>query len=132
MLPFCLTLCAGGAPVSSTTLWVGKIAATIEPRLMHALLGACGPLKEWKPATDAATGTIKGFGFATYQQAEGVLVALAVLNGLTIDGQALALKCNSVRSLFSLIHCFSIPGKQEAADVHPSFARLTWNAVYNK
>jgi len=62
---------------------------------MHQLLEACGDLKEWKPAIDPASGDIKGFGFATYKQPEGVLIALSVLNGFSLDGQALALKCNS-------------------------------------
>jgi len=86
---------SGGVMAKSTTLWVGKIAPTVEAQLIRDVLEACGPLKEWKPALDPATGGIKGFGFATFRDAEGVLVALAVLNGLTLDGQALALKCNS-------------------------------------
>ena len=65
--------------------------------MVRALLEACGDIKEWKPATDPKTGASKGFGFCTYKEAEGVMIALQVLNGLEVDGQALALKCNSVR-----------------------------------
>ena len=50
----------------------------------------------WKPATDPVTGALKGFGFCTFVDAEGVIVALEVLNEFMLDGQALALKCNSV------------------------------------
>lgn len=73
---------------------MGKIASTVEPELIRQLLEACGPVKEWKPATDPETGKMKGFGFCTYQEAEGVIVALRVLNELDVDGQKLALKCN--------------------------------------
>lgn len=88
---------AGAPPAKSTTLWVGKIAGSVEPQLVRALLEACGALREWKPATDAETGRLKGFGFCTYQEAEGVVVALQVLNDFSVDGMKLALKCNSVR-----------------------------------
>ena len=77
-------------------MWVGKIAPTVEPPLMRALLEACGVVREWKPATDHETGRIKGFGFCTFHDAEGVLVALQVLHDLNLDGMKLVLKCNSV------------------------------------
>lgn len=63
---------------------------------MAQLLEACGPLKEWKPVTEPETGKLKGFGFVTYAEPEGVLVALQVLNNLRVDGSELALKCNKV------------------------------------
>ena len=87
----------GGDPEKNTTLWVGKIAPTVEPHIVRALLETCGPIREWKPATDPKTGALKGFGFCTYKEPEGVMIALQVLNGLVVDGQTLALKCNSVR-----------------------------------
>ena len=90
-------------PSKSTTLWVGKIAATVEADFVRKLLEFCGVIKEWKPATDTKTGAMKGFGFCTYQHPEGVMVALEVLNGLLLDGQSLSLKCNSVRE--KLVFC---------------------------
>lgn len=86
----------GGSPPKNTTLWIGRIARSLEPRVVRDLLEACGPIKEWKSATDPRTGALKGFAFCTFKDPEGVLVALEVLNGMVIDGQALALKCNSV------------------------------------
>lgn len=110
--PFCVNLLisykhfvAGAVPQKDTTLWVGKIASTIDPLLIRRVLECCGTLREWKPATDVKTGVMKGFGFATYQQAEGVLMALELLNGLVLDGQALALKCNSVRFVNTFAFC---------------------------
>lgn len=84
------------APAKSTTLWVGKIATSVEGEVVRQLLDACGPVKEWKPVTDADTGKHKGFGFCTYDTAEGAMVALRVLNELEVDGQKLQLKCNKV------------------------------------
>lgn len=85
-----------GPPARSTTLWVGRIAPTVDAAAMAQLLEACGPLKEWKPVTEPESGRLKGFGFVTYAEPEGVLVALQVLNNLKVDGSELALKCNKV------------------------------------
>ena len=86
-----------GPPMRSTTMWVGRIAPTIEPHFIRQLLEACGKLREWKPVMEQDTGKLKGFGFVTYADPEGVLVAQQVLNNLKVDGQELALKCNKVR-----------------------------------
>lgn len=87
----------GGVPARSTTLWVGRIAPTVESEFVQQLLEACGPVREWKPVTEPDTGRLKGFGFVTFAEPEGVLVALQVLQDLKVDGQELALKCNKVR-----------------------------------
>ena len=87
----------GGPPGRSTTLWVGRIAPTVEAPFIVQLLEACGALQEWKPVTEPESGKFKGFGFVTYAEAEGVVVALQVLQSLKLDGQELALKCNKVR-----------------------------------
>jgi hypothetical protein len=89
-------LAPGGSPPKNTTIWIGRIAKTLEADVVRDLLEACGSIKEWKPATDPRTGVLKGFAFCTFREPEGVFVALEVLNGMVIDGQALALKCNSV------------------------------------
>ncbi len=64
--------------------------------MVQQLLESCGPIREWKPVLDADTGKFKGFGFCTYEAAEGALVALRVLNDLEVDGSKLQLKCNKV------------------------------------
>jgi len=83
-----------GPPVE-TILWIGKIASSVEEPVIKSLLEACGAVKEWKPVRDLDTGRLKGFGFVTYAEPLGVATALHLLNGLEIDGQALALKCKS-------------------------------------
>jgi len=85
----------GGSPAKNTTIWIGKIARTLEADVLRDLLEACGPIQEWKPATDSRTGALKGFAFCSFREVEGVVIALEVLNGMVVDGQALVLKCNS-------------------------------------
>lgn len=63
---------------------------------MQQLLEACGPLREWKPVVEPDSGRLKGFGFVTYAEPAGVLVAQQVLNNLRLDGQELTLKANKV------------------------------------
>ena len=82
-------------PGKATTLYVGKIAASVEEDAMRALLEACGAVKSWKRMTDPSTGQPKGFGFCEYEEIEGVLCALRLLNNLKLDGQDLLLKTNT-------------------------------------
>ena len=79
----------------STTVYVGKIAASVDDALVRSLLDACGGVKSWKPLQDPETQKPKGFGFCEFEDAEGVLRALRLLNGLSLDGQELLLKCNT-------------------------------------
>ena len=44
-----------GAPKQSTTLYVGKIAPTVEDAFVREILSKCGNVKEWKPAMDPGT-----------------------------------------------------------------------------
>ncbi|CAK9182473.1 unnamed protein product [Ilex paraguariensis] len=74
-----------------TTVYVGKIASTVENDFMTSLLQLCGPVKSWKRAQDPSNGTLKGFGFCEFDSAEGVLRALRLLSKLNIDGQELML-----------------------------------------
>ena len=85
----------GAPPDKQTMLWVGKIALTVEEETVESLLKACGGVKEWKPVKDTDTGVSKGFGFVTFEEPENVEVALLLLHGLEIDGQALQLKANT-------------------------------------
>ncbi|KAM0936463.1 putative RNA recognition motif domain, PWI domain, RNA-binding domain superfamily [Dioscorea sansibarensis] len=74
-----------------TTVYVGKIAPTVDNDFLLSLLRLCGPVKSWKRAQDPTDGTPKGFGFCEFESAEGVLRALRLLSKLSIDGQELVL-----------------------------------------
>ncbi|XP_074580324.1 RNA-binding motif protein 25-like isoform X2 [Curcuma longa] len=84
------------APVEKpqTTVYVGKIAATIENEFLLSILRLCGPVKSWKRAQDPSDGTPKAFGFCEFESAEGVLRSLRLLSKLNIDGQELMLNIN--------------------------------------
>ncbi|KAG1364082.1 RNA-binding protein 25-like [Cocos nucifera] len=75
-----------------TTVYVGKIALTVDDEFLLSLLRLCGPVKSWKRAQDPSNGTPKGFGFCEFESAKGVLRALRLLSNLNIDGQELVLK----------------------------------------
>ncbi|XWS22579.1 hypothetical protein CRYUN_Cryun29cG0048700 [Craigia yunnanensis] len=77
-----------------TTVYVGKIAPTVDNDFMLSLLHLCGPVKSWKRAQDPTNGTPKGFGFCEFESAEGVLRALRLLSKFNIDGQELVLNVN--------------------------------------
>ncbi|XP_071707231.1 RNA-binding motif protein 25-like isoform X2 [Rutidosis leptorrhynchoides] len=72
-----------------TTIYVGKIASTVDNDFMLSLLQLCGPVKSWKRVPDPTTGALKGFGFCEFESVEGVLRALRLLSKLSIDGQEL-------------------------------------------
>ncbi|CAI9092898.1 OLC1v1028256C1 [Oldenlandia corymbosa var. corymbosa] len=82
------------APEKQTTVYVGKIAPSVENDFILALLQLCGPVKSWKRPQNPTDGTFKGFGFCEFDSAEGVLRALRLLCKLNIDGQELMLKVN--------------------------------------
>lgn len=86
---------ASGPAPKKTTLYVGKIAPTVPEEVVRQLLEACGRLRSWKPMKDPETGRPKGFGFAEFSAADGVLKALRLLNGLALDGQELMVKTDS-------------------------------------
>eukprot|EP00850_Spirogloea_muscicola_P006181 SM000029S10476 [mRNA] locus=s29:291685:299239:- [translate_table: standard] len=89
-----------GAPLASipvkahTTLYVGKIASTVDNDSVKKVLELCGSVKSWKRAQDPTTGVMKGFGFCEYESAEGILRAMRLLNKYPLDGQELMLKVN--------------------------------------
>lgn len=76
-------------------MYVGKIAPTLDDEIVRKLLDACGKVKSWKRAQDPETKEPKGFGFCEYEDAEGVLRAIRLLNGLKVDNQELLLKGNT-------------------------------------
>ncbi|XP_023541514.1 RNA-binding protein 25-like isoform X1 [Cucurbita pepo subsp. pepo] len=75
-----------------TTIYIGRIAQSVENDFMLSLLQLCGPVKSWKRAQDPSDGTPRTFGFCEFESAEGVLRALRLLTKLNIDGQELVLK----------------------------------------
>ncbi|XP_042502725.1 RNA-binding protein 25-like isoform X2 [Macadamia integrifolia] len=77
-----------------TTVYVGKIAATVENHFMLSLLRLCGDVKSWKRAQDPSDGTPRGFGFCEFESAEGVLRALRLLSKFNVDGQELVFNVN--------------------------------------
>ncbi|XP_028786113.1 RNA-binding protein 25 isoform X1 [Neltuma alba] len=77
-----------------TTVYIGKIASTVENEFMLSLLQLCGPIKSWKRPQNPTNGTPLSFGFWEFESAEGVLRALRLLNKLNIDGQELTVNPN--------------------------------------
>ncbi|KAJ3677500.1 hypothetical protein LUZ60_003224 [Juncus effusus] len=77
-----------------TTVYVGKIAPTVDNDFLLSLLKLCGPVKSWKRAQDPSDGKPKGFGFCEFEGAEGILRALRLLSKLNLDGQELVLNIN--------------------------------------
>ena len=55
----------------------------------------CGKIKFFKRATDPVSGTEKSFGFCEFEQPEGVLRAIAALNGLPVFNEQLLVKVDS-------------------------------------
>ena len=74
-------------PPKQTTLYVGKIAASISDDLIKQLLDACGTVKSWKRMEDPDTKALKPFGFCEYEEADGVVRALNLLQNLSVGGQ---------------------------------------------
>ncbi|XP_038714501.1 RNA-binding protein 25-like isoform X2 [Tripterygium wilfordii] len=77
-----------------TTVYIGKIAPTVDNDFMLSLLRLCGPVKSWKRAQDPSNGTPRGFGFFEFESADGILRALRLLSKFDIDGQELVLNVN--------------------------------------
>lgn len=86
----------GGIPPKSTTMYVGRIPASLSDETLQGVLQACGEVQSWKPTLDPDTGKSKGFGFVSFVLAEGVITTLRVLHDREIDGQKLIVKTNKV------------------------------------
>ena len=124
-------------PEKSTTVYVGKIAASVDDAVVRSSLDACGTVKSWKPLQDPETQKPKGFGFCEFEDAESVLRALRLLNGLALDGQDLLLKCNtatqkyaalyeqSVLSKLAVCQCFCRRCGSALLPAHPKLGRIT-------
>ncbi|XP_039017875.1 RNA-binding protein 25-like isoform X2 [Hibiscus syriacus] len=74
-----------------TTVYIGKIAPSVDNDFMLSLLHLCGSVKSWKRPSNGAP---KSFGFCEFESAEGVLRALRLLSKFNIDGQELMVNVN--------------------------------------
>ncbi|KAJ7178702.1 hypothetical protein C8R43DRAFT_974142 [Mycena crocata] len=70
-------------PQKQTTLFVGSISGGITDATLNALLIACGPIKSFKRLITPANKP-QGFGFAEFEEPDGALRALALLNNVEL------------------------------------------------
>ncbi|KAF8230034.1 hypothetical protein L208DRAFT_1283750 [Tricholoma matsutake] len=66
-----------------TTLFVGSISGGITDAFLNQLLLACGPIKSFKRLITPANKP-QGFGFAEFEEPDGALRALALMNGIEL------------------------------------------------
>jgi len=87
-------LMAMGAKTSDiekmTTAFVSGIATTVTDDFVGELLKICGKVKSWKRVKDQKGP--KGFGFCDFEDADGVLRALRLLNGIKLGDKTLLVK----------------------------------------
>jgi hypothetical protein len=119
-------------------VYVGKIAPTLDDEIVSKLLKACGGVKSWKRQEDPETKELKGFGFCEFEDAEGVLRGIRLLNGLKMDGQELLLKGNTatqkyiaeyeenkVRCMHVCMHAWRLRGRAAGGGAHASIYLLS-------
>ncbi|KAJ6456193.1 hypothetical protein C8R45DRAFT_583582 [Mycena sanguinolenta] len=70
-------------PQKQTTLFVGSISGGITDVTLNDLLTACGPIKSFKRLITPANKP-QGFGFAEFEEPDGALRALALLNNVEL------------------------------------------------
>lgn len=75
-----------------TTVYVGKIPASASDEFTESLLQQCGKVAHWKRMMDPISNTPRPFGFVRFENEEGALRALRLLNNLEIEGSQLLLK----------------------------------------
>ncbi|CAG9461715.1 unnamed protein product [Pedinophyceae sp. YPF-701] len=91
----------GGAPQKSTSIFVGKIPASVPDDLIRKVLDQCGKVKGWKRMEDPDTRCLKPFGFCEYADAEGAITALTVLPEAPLpDGARLTINAKSATSAY--------------------------------
>jgi RNA recognition motif-containing protein len=90
-------------PPRQTTLYVGKIASSINDDLIKQLLDACGSVKSWKRMEDPDTKALKPFGFCEYEEADGVVRALNLLQNLSVGGQVSSFAVLSLQNLWPVL-----------------------------
>ncbi|KNE59839.1 hypothetical protein AMAG_05293 [Allomyces macrogynus ATCC 38327] len=67
-------------------VFVGNISSGVDDAWMDRILGACGPIKEWKRMRNP-DGSPKGFGFVTFADPDAVVRALDVIGGEAMPGK---------------------------------------------
>ncbi|KAI0917614.1 hypothetical protein AcW1_007220 [Taiwanofungus camphoratus] len=67
----------------ATTLFIGSISGGITDTFLNQLLAACGPISSFKRLITPANKP-QGFGFAEFQDPDGALRAMALLNGVEL------------------------------------------------
>ncbi|KZT28699.1 hypothetical protein NEOLEDRAFT_1128872 [Neolentinus lepideus HHB14362 ss-1] len=67
----------------SVNMFIGSISGGIQDSFMNALLSACGTVKQFKRLITPA-GKPQGFGFAEFEDPDGALRAMALLNGVEL------------------------------------------------
>ncbi|KAG6841025.1 hypothetical protein C0991_002573 [Blastosporella zonata] len=65
------------------TLFVGSISGGITDAFLNQLLSACGPIKSFKRLITPANKP-QGFGFAEFEEPDGALRALSLMNGIEL------------------------------------------------
>ncbi|KAJ4454067.1 putative RNA-binding protein 25 [Paratrimastix pyriformis] len=73
-------------PNQSTTVYVGGLGTT-DDDYVRRLLEQCGSIIRWKRTVDPNTDKVKGFGFCEFDDAEGVLRALRILNNFKLTSE---------------------------------------------
>ncbi|KNE55195.1 hypothetical protein AMAG_01111 [Allomyces macrogynus ATCC 38327] len=67
-------------------VFVGNISSGVDDAWMDRILGACGPIKEWKRMRNPDGGP-KGFGFVTFADPDAVVRALDLIGGEAMPGK---------------------------------------------
>jgi hypothetical protein len=64
-------------------LYIGKIPSEVKDNIIERILKACGTVESWKRAIDAS-GTPKSFGYVEFEEVEGAIVCMKIVNGLQV------------------------------------------------
>lgn len=76
-------------PLQKVTVYVGKIAETVDDTFVKTLLEQCGRVVKWNRVLAPTTNKPKSFGFCQFAEPSGALRCLRLLKDLDIDGKQL-------------------------------------------
>mmetsp|Transcript_3518 Transcript_3518/g.7313 ORF Transcript_3518/g.7313 Transcript_3518/m.7313 type:complete len:551 (-) Transcript_3518:6657-8309(-) len=82
-----------------TKVFIGKIPSGLSDYFLEQLFLECGPITSWRRTLDSS-GKPLGFGFVEFQQVEGMLRCLRLLNGLGILGSKLVVRVDMQTEYF--------------------------------
>lgn len=82
-----------------TKVYIGKIPSGLSDYFLEQLFLECGPITSWRRTLDSS-GKPLGFGFVEFQQVEGMLRCLRLLNGLQILGNKLVVRVDMQTEYF--------------------------------